>query len=54
MLEGRELGYFVGSFYGTRYYVGGPCVGLLVVGIMTASDIYAMQLNDSSTVSCKA
>ena len=31
--------------------MGGPCVGLRVEGIMTASEIDAMQLNDSSPVS---
>ena len=54
VLEGRELGSFVGSFDGTGDDVGGPCVGLGVGGIMTASDIDAMQQNDSSPVSCKA
>ena len=51
VLEGRELGYFVGSFDGTGYGVDVPCVGLGLVGIVTASEIYAMQLNDSSPVS---
>ena len=54
VLEGRELGSFVGSFDGTGDDVGGPCVGLGVGGIMTASEIDAMQQNDSSPVSCKA
>ena len=34
--------------------MGGPCVGLGVGGIMTASEIDAMQQNDSSPVSCRA
>ena len=54
VLEGRELGSFVGSFDGTGDDVGGPCVGLGVGGIMTASEIDAMQSNESSPVSCKA
>ena len=33
--------------------MGGTCVGLGVVGIIIASEIDAMQLNDSSYVSCK-
>ena len=46
MLEGTEMVYFVGYFDGTDDYVGGTCVGLLVRGIMTASYIYAIQLNE--------
>ena len=53
-LEGRELGYFVGSSYGTGDEVGGPCVGLGVGGIITASDISDMHSNESSHVSCRA
>ena len=45
VLEGRELGYFVGSFGGTGDDMGGTCVGLGVGGIMNASDIDDMQLN---------
>ena len=47
VLEGIDQGYFFGSFDGTGYYVGGPCVGLGVGGIITDSDIDNMQLNDS-------
>ena len=54
LLEGTYLGYSIGSFDGTRVDVGSPFVGLLVVGIMTASEIYAMQLNDSSPIFYKA
>ena len=46
MLEGRELGYFVGSFDGTGDDVDGLCVGLGVGGIITASRIYYMKLDD--------
>ena len=46
VLELRELGSFVGYFYVTRYDVGGTCGGLLAGGIMTASEIYDMKLND--------
>ena len=46
--------YFVGYFDGTGYDVGDPCVGLGVIGIITASEIYDIQLNDSLRVSCKA
>ena len=53
-MEVIDLGYFPGSFGGTEDYVGGICVGLGVRGIMTASDIYAMQMNDSSPVYCRA
>ena len=53
VLERRELGYFVGCFYGAGDDVGGPCVGLGVSVIMTDSEIYSMQLNESSPVSCK-
>ena len=53
-LEGRELGYFVGSSYGTGDEVGGPCVGLGVGGIINTSDIYDMHLNESSPISCRA
>ena len=34
--------------------MGGPCVSILLGGIMTDYEIDAMQLNDSSHVSCKA
>ena len=54
VLEGRYLGSFVGSFDGTGYDVGGPCVGLLVEGIRADYDIDDIQLNDSSYVSCKS
>ena len=47
VLGGKYLGSFVGYFDGTGDDVGGSCVGLLVGGIMNASDIYAMQLNES-------
>ena len=54
VLEGIDQGYFFGSFDITADEVSGPCVGLGVGGIMNASDIYDMQLNDSSTFPCKA
>ena len=47
------MGSFVVSFDGTGYDVGGTCVGLLVGVIVTAYDIYSMQLNDSQYVSFK-
>ena len=53
VLEGRELGYFFGYFDGTEDVVGGPCEGLRVGGIMTDSEIDAMQLNGYSPVSCR-
>ena len=42
MLEGRELGFFVGSFDGTGDDVGGPFVGLVVGGGMASSEIDSM------------
>ena len=54
VLEGREMGSFVGSFDGTGGDMCGPCVGIVVGGIMTASDIDDIQLNESLPVSCKA
>ena len=48
------MGSFVGSFYGTGYDVGGTCVGLVVGGIMTASEIYTIKFNDSYLVSYKS
>ena len=54
VLEGRYLVSFVGYFDGTVYYIGGPCVCIVVGGVVTASEIDAMKLNDSSPVSCKA
>ena len=53
VLEGRNIGYFV-SFNGTGDDMGGPCVGFLVRIITIASEIHAMQLNDSSYSSFKA
>ena len=53
-LEGRELRSLVGSFDGTGDEVGGPCVGIGVGGIITASDIYDMHLNNPSPVSCRS
>ena len=50
-LEGRDLGSFVGSFDGTGDEVGGPCVGLVLGGIINDSDISYMHSNDSSHVS---
>ena len=52
-LERRDLGYFVGSFEGTVNVVVSTCVGLLVGRIMNSSEIDAIKLNDSSSVSCK-
>ena len=37
MLEGRDTGSSVGSFDDTGDYVVGPCVGILVGGIMNDS-----------------
>ena len=54
LLEGREMGSLVVSFYGTGDDVGGNCVGLLVGGNMTAFDLDYMLLNGSSSLSCKA
>ena len=54
VLEGRYLESFIGFFDGTGGDVGGPCVSILLGGIMTDYEIDAMQLNDSSHVSCKA
>ena len=45
VLEGREMGSFVGSFDGTGDDMGGPCVGIGVGGIINASDIDDMKLN---------
>ena len=53
VLEGRDLGYFVGSSDDTRDDMGGPFVGIVVGGIITCYEIYAMKFNDSSPVSCK-
>ena len=47
VLEGRVLGYFVGSFDRTVDDVGGNFVGIGAGGIITDSEIDAMQLNDS-------
>ena len=54
VLEGRELGYVFGCFDETVDDVGGPFIGIGVVGIMTDFDIYDMQLNETSPVSCKS
>ena len=54
VLEGRELVYFVGYFDGNGDDVGGPCLSLVVGGIMNNSEIDDMQLNEYSHVSCKA
>ena len=43
VLEGRELGYYVVSFHSTLDDVGGPCVSLLVRGIITGSEIDCIQ-----------
>ena len=53
VLEGIELGCFIGSFDGTGYEVVGPCEVIVVGGIITAYEIYDIQLNDSSPVSYK-
>ena len=37
------MGSFVSCFDGTGYYVVSPCVGILVGGIMTASEIDSIQ-----------
>ena len=42
MLEGRELGSFVGYFNGTGDGVGGTCVVIVVGGIMNYSKIYTI------------
>ena len=54
MLVGIELGYYVISFDGIVNDVGGRCVGLLVGGVMTTYEIYAIQLNCSPSVYCKS
>ena len=54
VLEGIELGYFVGYFDGNRDDVSGPFLGLVVGGIMNTSEIYDMPLIQSSPVYCKA
>ena len=53
VLEGRYLGCFVGGFHGSVDDAGGPFVGIVVGGIITCYEIYAMKFNDSSPVSCK-
>ena len=37
---------FIGYFDGTRYGVGGVCVGMIIRGIMTASEILYTNLRD--------
>ena len=54
VLEGRDLGQFVGYFDETGDDLGGTCLAFGVGGIITDSKIYAMKLNDSSPVSCKS
>ena len=57
VLEGIDIGSFVGSFYGTDGTgddVDGPCVGLVVGGVLNSSEIYAIQFNDSSHFPCKS
>ena len=55
MLRRKRAGIFCWIFCGgTGDDVGGPCVGIGLGGIITASEIDAMQLNESSPVSCKA
>ena len=57
ILEGIDIGSFVGSFDGTDGTgddVDGPFVGLGVGGGLNSSDIYAMQFNYSSHVPCKS
>ena len=44
------MGYFVGYFDGNVDDVGGTCVCLGVGGIVTTSEIDAMQFNESSPV----
>ena len=53
VLEGIELGYFVGYFDGNRDDVSGPFLGLVVGGIMNTSEIDDMTLNETSPISCK-
>ena len=48
VLEGRVLGYFVVSFDRTVDDVGGNFVGIGAGGIITDSEIDAMQFNYSS------
>ena len=54
VLEGIELGYFVGYFDGNRDDVSGTFLGLVVGDIMNTSEIDDMPLNESSHISCKA
>ena len=53
VLEGRELVYFACYFDGNGDDVGGPCLGLVVGGIMNTSEIDDMPLNETSPISCK-
>ena len=54
ILRRKKAGIFFWVFCDeTGYDVGVTCVGLVVGGIINVYDIYYMQLNDSSPVSCK-
>ena len=37
VLEERALGSFVGPFYGNGDEMGGPCVGIILGGVMNTS-----------------
>ena len=54
LLKGRKLGSFLGYFHGTGNDVGDPCIVIGVEGIVTASEIDVIKLNESSTVSYKS
>ena len=48
MIQKNRSGIFFWIFCdGNGDDLGGPCVDLVIGGIMNASDIYAMQLNES-------
>ena len=54
MIQKNRSGIFCCIFCdGNGDDLGGPCVDLVIGGIMTASDIDDMQLNYPSPVSCK-
>ena len=46
LFEGTYMVSFIGHFDGTRYGVGGVCVGMIIRGIMTASEILYTNLRD--------
>ena len=54
LLEGIKMGYYVGCFDGNGDDMGGTFLGIVVGGIVTSSEIYAIQFNDSSHFFCKS